>query len=83
MSFDFEIVHRAGKQNIADYMSRNPIGSPPRQDEVGEAYINAMADYSTPKAMTRTEIVAATDEDAVLVATRKAIRNEVMSGEES
>jgi hypothetical protein len=25
MRFDFEVVHKAGKENIADYISRNPI----------------------------------------------------------
>lgn len=79
MNFNFEIVHREDKQNIADYISRQPVEQAPKQAEISEAYINAMANYSVPKAMTKTEIVTATDVDQALVAQRKALRDESLS----
>ena len=76
MSFVFEIVHRAGKQNVADYISRQPFGQSPSEEEIGEAFINAMASYSVQKAKSREEIASATDADSVLTVFRLLLQGE-------
>lgn len=76
MSFDFDIFHRSGKLNIADYISRHPVGPKPIAEEEGEAYINAMTDYAVPKSMTRAEIAEETSRDPLLSEARRQLRGE-------
>ena len=54
--YQFKVIHRPGKDNPADYMSRHPDRASPavasRQAKVTEEYINFLSDHATPKALT-------------------------------
>jgi hypothetical protein len=51
MSFDFEIVHRPGNSNIADYLSRNPIDTPKSSEQDADEYIAFLVEHAVPKSM--------------------------------
>ena len=62
--FDFQVVHRPGKSNIADYFSRHPdpkvcTKALEKQQEV-ERYINTIVHNAVPNAITRHEVAEAT-----------------------
>ena len=76
MCFDFEIVHKAGRENIADFMSRNPVDGPNGEYEEDERYINFVADHAIPVAVTREALAQATKEDQKLQALAKKVRGE-------
>ena len=80
MSFDIEFVFRPGKTNVADYLSRHPIGQVPKHD--GDHYINSITDHAVPKAMSRHEIAEESKKDPLLASIRKAIRKEKLSIDE-
>ena len=61
--FDFEIVHRPGVSNIADYYSRSPGGagaSAYLEEIASERYISMITQAALPPAMTVQEIAEAT-----------------------
>lgn len=68
--FDYEIVHRPGETNVADYYSRHPVKTT-REDFLEEVrasseterYINAIAVSSLPRSVTVDEIREATKSD--------------------
>uniref|UniRef100_A0AAQ4Q6X4 Gypsy retrotransposon integrase-like protein 1 n=1 Tax=Gasterosteus aculeatus aculeatus TaxID=481459 RepID=A0AAQ4Q6X4_GASAC len=68
--YDFKVEYRKGADNPADYMSRHPMlsetGDSTRAAKVAEEYVNFIASHATPKAMTLTEIKAATLADPML-----------------
>lgn len=68
--FRFTIVHKPGSQNIADYMSRQPVSEPePNISDEAE-------EYSSPKAITRHEIASETPIDRELNELACALRDE-------
>jgi hypothetical protein len=73
--FDFEIVHRPGNSNVADYFSRQPVLSQESfaKAEKLEKYINAVAEMARPYALSRHELEAETNRDPELQALKTAI----------
>ena len=60
--FDFEIEHRPGVSNIADYYSRHPHKASPSaflEESKTEEYINLVTDNAMPTCLTRAEGLAA------------------------
>ena len=65
-AYDVKIIYKPGDSNPADYMSRYVELKPDGQKSAVEEYINFIADYAVPKAMSQEEIVEATRTDTVL-----------------
>ena len=49
MSYDYEIRHKPGIDNIADYLSRHPLDSITNDFEEVESYISFVAEQATMK----------------------------------
>ena len=73
--FDYEIVHRPGKTNVADYFSRHPVKA--KRDEFleevrasteNERYINLIIASSLPKSLSIEDVREATKRDPELQA---------------
>ena len=65
------IVHRPGKDNTADYMSRHPMAtthSPPMTQKMAEEYVSFIATEAIPMAMSLEEVKCATLNDKTLQA---------------
>ena len=66
--YHFTVIHWPGKNIPADYISRHPDKSVPfvsnRQSKVAEDYVNFLSGHAVPKALTITEIKAATSTDS-------------------
>jgi hypothetical protein len=72
--FDYEIVHKPGNQNVADYFSRHPLEPKPSdlsRERQAEQYINMIAESARPNAITVKEIIAETAADEELQALRR------------
>ena len=75
-SFDYEIVHRPGVSNMADYYSRNSgtAGVSAYLEEIkSERYVSMIVQAAVPPAMTTQEIAEATHLDPELCELRQAI----------
>ena len=76
----FTVIHRPGKNNPTDYISRHPDKSVPfvsnQQSKVAEDYVNFLSGHDVPKALTTTEIKAATSTDSALQLTITAIQTD-------
>ncbi len=71
--------HRKGGDNPADYLSchSQAVTKPSSCEElVAEEYINFIARHSTPKAMTKREIIWETQEDATLKVAKYLIKTD-------
>ena len=71
--FDFEIVHKPGESNVADYYSRHPVRATRdefleevRASAEAENYINAIAAANIPRSVTMDEVREATSADSEL-----------------
>ena len=76
--FDFEIVHRPGISNMADYYSRSPGGaghSEYLEELKTEQHISMVTQAALPPAMTIQEVAEATSQDPELKELRKHIVN--------
>src|SRR6218665_1589320 len=77
--YDFRIIHKAGKDNPADYMSRHPMCdqgiNDDRSQKVSEEYINFVISNAVPKAMTLEQIEEATASDVILQKIFKCIKS--------
>ena len=76
MSYDYEIRHKPGIDNIADYLSRHPLDSITNDFEEVESYISFVAEQAIPRAMTNEELIEETNNDERLVILRKIVRKE-------
>jgi hypothetical protein len=75
MCYDFEIVHRPGRDNIADYLSRHPVVTDFRQKcEDVEDYVCFVVEHAIPKAMSKADIEVATLADVTLQALVAALQ---------
>jgi transposase InsO family protein len=77
--FDYEIVHRPGASNIADYFSRHPAEEQQsvvaRIEEAStERDINDRVEFTLPTAITREQVRVATRSDPVLMLIAKLIQ---------
>ena len=64
--FNFDVVHRAGSSNMADFYSRHPCKAAPSaflEELKAENHINFVATNSTPRAMTTNEIAVESSKD--------------------
>ena len=71
--FTFDLKHIKGECNISDYSSRHPFQA--TQDRKIEEYVNLVANYSCPNALTLDEIKKETLKDPVLQAIAKLHSN--------
>ena len=58
MEFDFDIIHKPGRDNVADYLSRNIVKntskdniSENKNSKVAEEFVNLIEAYTKPSAM--------------------------------
>ena len=74
--YDFTIVHKPGNDNIADYLSRNPVEqtATSKHEEMAESYLNLVSTAATPKAISRQELIEATLKDRRLVNAKRMIQ---------
>ena len=75
MDYDFTIIHRPGRYNIADFLSRHPCESD--TDEDTRSYVAFITSNSIPKSMSNEEVIEATKHDDELQALICLIRNEL------
>jgi len=77
--YRFRVIHRPGKSNPADYLSRHTGDTPStdydRSARVAEEYINMMTDCSVPKTMGLDEIREATRADPTLQQLQRMIHD--------
>lgn len=68
MDFHFNIIHKPGNSNIADYLSRHPLRDNNIHTNAVEAeqYINFIETHAKPIAITLNELIDATKLDTVL-----------------
>ena len=60
----FDIIHRPGISNVADYFSRQPVESSENEhvkSEKSEVYINTIAESSRPNALSMKELIDQTN----------------------
>ena len=75
--FKFTIVHRPGKENIADFISRHPDQTiEPSDEPFTEEFINFVVDSATPVAFTREEIVCETASDSELCLVMRLLKSQ-------
>jgi hypothetical protein len=83
MDFHFDIVHKPGDMNIADYMSRQPTKNDESDDSHGaERYMHFILTNAVPMAMTRGELIEFTNQDQVLQALQKLIYRRELNQDE-
>jgi transposase InsO family protein len=75
--FDFEIIHKPGNSNVADYFSRHPVRSaePESNDaDLSEKYINLIAECARPYAISMGEIITESNQDEEFQSLKKWIQ---------
>lgn len=74
-SYRYKIIHRAGKNNIADPLSRLVSFEPTNTsfDEANEEYVNTVMTFSVPVAINLTEIKSLSELDETIVAVKTAL----------
>nr|XP_039260859.1 uncharacterized protein LOC120337204 [Styela clava] len=74
--YTFNIVHRPGKTNPADYMSRHPIEMQNvHSDKITEECVNYVCENTCPKAIKLCEIKSASENDSVIQNVIKYLQN--------
>ena len=83
MNFDFEIIHRPGKFNIADYLSRYPLKTlredNDRFEEETERYMYMVTVCNIPKSLTLEEVRKFSLEDECLRILSKWLRGNTIN----
>lgn len=76
-SYRYTVVYRAGKNNIADPLSRLVKFEPTNEsfDEENEQYVQSITSLAAPVAISLIEIVEASTDDAEIKAVEKALYN--------
>ena len=86
MNYDFEIVHKPGNSNIADYMSRQPAKRKEDDQDYNEreteSHINMITTQSLPKATSMEEIAQETSKDPALALVKRKLQGELLSSTE-
>lgn len=70
--YSYRVTYRPGKDNPADYLSRNPFASKLR-DDMAENYVRFLTQNALPRAITLEEIQRETSVDITLRAVRRGI----------
>ncbi len=74
-------IHKPGQDNIADFLSRNPMEYTSRdQEELAESYINFISNISISKAISRKELIEETCKDDELANVKNVILNKPVVG---
>ncbi|MES9882663.1 MAG: RNase H-like domain-containing protein [Sedimenticola sp.] len=75
-TYDFKVVYRAGKNNIADYMSRHPHASASDTEmSVADDYVSYIAHNAVPKSMTITDISRETQNDETMLKVIRSVKS--------
>ena len=72
LPYQFEITHKPGKQNIADFFSRNPVEGA-TSDHQADEYVNMVVSHAMPIALSTQTLVTETEKDKVLASLAKVI----------
>ncbi len=74
LPYNFTIVHKPGADNIADFISRNPLSKAElhNHEDIAERYINMISTHAVPKAISRQLLIDATATDPELQIVRKS-----------
>jgi len=80
MDFDYQIIHRPGANNIADYLSRHPV-EPAEEANETETYVAFVVSHAIPKSFSLEEIETATAEDEELSYLVRMMRDELGASE--
>lgn len=70
--FRFKIVHKPGKYNLADYLSKHPVEKGVA-DKESEEFIALVTEHAIPKATSKDDLLKALEEDETLMNLRRAI----------
>ena len=73
--YTFDLQHVQGKDNIADYPSRHPIGNSADNSEEIEQYINYVAEHACPNAISIEDVREETRKDPALQIVAELVRN--------
>ena len=78
MPFHFKVIHKPGNENIADFLSRNPLKAKTIDDNetIAELYINTITNASVPSAISIDKLIQETNKDGTLLEVKKLILNE-------
>ena len=72
LPYKFCIKHRPGIDNIADYLSRNPVLSELKDhEEIAELHINYIIDQAQPRAISKKTFSEETESDELLCRVKK------------
>ena len=74
--YQYNVKHRPGSGNPADYLSRNPVATPTQQHNIAEAYINYIFTNAIPASISTTELQNATLHDPTLSAVKHCLLHE-------
>lgn len=68
LPYNFKVIHKPGCDNVADYLSRNPMSRDAlhHHEDMAEKYVNMLVKLATPNALTSTQIAEATKSDNLL-----------------
>jgi hypothetical protein len=83
LPYKFKMIHKPGKENIADFLSRNPTKTDNGTDdheEIAEAYINFITNASIPTAISRKQLVEETLNDVEMNDVKRLILNKPTIG---
>ena len=79
--FEFIVIHKPGKYNMADYLSRHPVDQPEEEDDETERFINFVTDNVIPRALNRLDIEKSTNEDSQLSRLRDMLQSHTATKE--
>ena len=75
LPYDFELIHTPGEGNPADFLSRHPMEQDHDECDDADLYVNFVIDNSVPRAITREQIMKATNNDGDMQSLITAIRS--------
>ena len=76
--YEVTVRYQPGVKNPADYLSRHPLESTKtssRHQKVAEEYVNMISTHAVPKAMSRQEIISATNDDVTLTTVKSLLES--------
>ena len=73
--YRFRVIYKPGRDNIADVLSRLPVGDCNDQRNIADEYAYFVAKSSVPRAMSSEEIAKASRDDEELKSVRHAIKS--------
>ena len=73
LPYRFTVKHQPGTMNIADYLSRNPLKASDlfTQEDIAERYINMISSSCIPRAISKKELIEATNGDDNLMSLKR------------